>query len=150
MADTTTHEHHEHDGKFHQDMMMRRRARSMKSAKEELTTVKDEIQKIVEKKDIHVHNTHEWLHKLHRASKKLLRDHETELDNAEQSSAWVNDALDAVYDADKQAVALAKAIVAASGHRVAKDADFDKVQSAAQALEASVDKALAQIPATEK
>ena len=155
MADTTTkehahHEHHEH-GEFMEHMRMRRKMREAKSAREELQTVEKEIDDILQKKDIHVHNTHEWLHKLHRATKKLLRDHETELDNAEQSSAWVNDALDSIYDADKQCVALAKAIVAASGHRVAKDADFKPdVESACNAIKTSVEKSLAQFPETEK
>lgn len=143
------HVDHHHDRPRHAE---RKEGREAVHAHRELTTVKDEIAKVVEKKDVHVHKTHEWLHKLGRATRVLLRDHEEQLDNAEESAAWVNDALDNIYDANKQIIALSKAIVAASGHRIAKDADFDKagVADKAKAIEASIDKALALIPDDEK
>lgn len=150
MAETDTRKEHEEAREARR--AQRRGKRIAVHADDELKRVKEEVGKILEKKDIHVHNAHEWMHKLGRASKVLLRDHETELDNAEQSSAWVNDALDAITDANKQTIALAKAIVAASGHRVAKDADFDKenIPTILNGITTAVDKALSEIPAEEK
>lgn len=136
----------------HEGHLAHRERRHEIDARDEVSRVKQELAEVCEKKDIHVHKTHEWLHKLGRASKALLRDHEEQLDNAEGSAAWVNDALEAVYDANKQVIAISKAIVAASGHRVAKDADFEKagIVDTAKALSADLDKALSLIPDEKK
>lgn len=82
---------------------------------------------------------------------KLLHAHETELDEAKPEASWIPDALDAIFDADKQAVALHKAVVTASGKHVAKDADFDKagIPDLMKALQADVEKALTAVPDAE-
>lgn len=135
----------------HARHLAHREAHEATRARDEVDRVKTEIDDVVKKQDIHVHNTHEWLHKLGRATKVLLRDHEEELDNAEKSAAWVNDALSELYDANKQITAISKAIVEASGHRTAKGDDFTKAAIAdkAKALTATLDKALSLIPEDE-
>lgn len=119
-----------------------------KRAHEEIGRVKDELYDILKKKEIHVHATHAWLHRLAHAAFKILRTHEDELDQAKPEANWVPDALDAIFDADKQSVALGKAIVSASGSHTAKEADFEKpeVQNALKALQLDIDKAVQLIP----
>ncbi|MBD5558973.1 MAG: hypothetical protein HDQ87_01235 [Clostridia bacterium] len=121
---------------------------TVKSAHEEIAKVKDELDDILEKKEIHVHATHVWLHRLTHAAFKLLRTHEDELDEAKPEASWVPDALNSVFDAEKQSVALGKAIVSASGTHTAKEADFNKaeVQDALKGLQLDIDKAVQQIP----
>lgn len=115
-------------------------------AHEEINKVREQLAEAVEKKELHVHRTHSWLHKLNHASSRLLRMHEDELDNALPESAWANEALEAIFDADKQIVGIAKAI-SATGHTVKGD-EFDKagISEKAAGLNAALDKALAVIP----
>lgn len=119
-----------------------------KRAHEEIGKVKDELYDILKKKEIHVHATHAWLHRLAHAAFKILRTHEDELDQAKPEASWVPDALNSIFDADKQSVALGKAIVSASGTHTAKDADFGKqeVQDAIKGLQLDIDKAVQIIP----
>lgn len=119
-----------------------------KRAHEEIGRVKDELDDVLKKKEIHVHMTHTWLHHLTHAAFKILHTHEAELDDAKPEAAWIPDALDDIFDADKQSVALGRAIVSASGSHTAKDADFDKpeIQNAIKALQLDIDKAVQIIP----
>lgn len=135
----------------HGSHLGRREGHDERRAHDEVARVQKDLEDIVSKKEIHVHKTHEFLHKLHHAAMKLLRTHEDELDAAQSEASWVQDALDAIFDADKQSVALGKAITAASGSHTAKDADFEKdgVQTAIKALQADVDKAAKLIPDSE-
>ena len=119
-----------------------------KRAHEEIAKVKEELDEALKKKEIHVHATHAWLHRLAHAAFKILRTHEDELDQAKPEASWVPDALDAIFDADKHSVALGKAIVSASGSHTAKEADFDKaeVQDALKGMQLDIDKAVQIIP----
>lgn len=144
-------ERHEERKEHHGSRFGRREDRDDRRAHDEVEKIQKDLADIVSKKDIHVHKTHEFLHKLHHAAMKILHTHEDELDAAQGEAAWIPDALDAIFDADKQSVALSKAITAASGSHTAKDADFDKdgVQTAIKALQADVDKAAKLIPSDE-
>ena len=139
-------ERKEHGGHFGH-----REGHDEKRAHDEVARVQKDLEDIVSKKDIHVHKTHEFLHRLHHAAMKILHTHEDELDAAQGEASWIPDALDAIFDADKQSVALSKAITAASGSHTAKDADFEKdgVQTAIKALQADIDKAAKLIPSEE-
>lgn len=120
-------------------------------AHKELEDVAKELDDVTKKKELHVHTTHHWVYKLNHAAMKLLHAHEDELDEAKPEAEWIPEALDAIFDADKQAVALHKAVVTASGKHTAKDADFDKanIPDLLKALQADIDKASKAVPAEE-
>lgn len=140
------HAHHHHG-----DHLGHRIDRDEARAHDELEKISKEVSDVTEKKELHVHTTHRWVFRLHHAAMKLLRTHEDELDEAKPEAAWIPDALDAIFDADKQAVALHKAVVDASGKHTAKDADFDKanIPDLLKAFQADIDKAAKAVPAEE-
>lgn len=139
---------HEGRGKHHGRFLDDMEGHDTRRAHEEIAKVKEELDEVIQKKEIHVHATHAWLHRLAHAAFKILRTHEDELDQAKPEASWVPDALNSIFDADKQSVALGKAIVSASGTHTAKDADFGKqeVQDAIKGLQLDIDKAVQIIP----
>lgn len=115
-------------------------------ASEDISDVRTELAEAIEKKELHVHRAHAWLHKLNHASAKILRMHEEALDNLLPQSADIHDALEAIFDADRQIVGVAKAI-SDSGREVKGD-NFDKadILGKLKSINASLDKAVRLLP----
>lgn len=139
------HHHHPHD---HEGFDARREAHDKARAHEEAQKVKEELAKVVQDKDLHVHKTHEWIHRLGHASSRILRENEISLDAGGGDTAWVNDALDAIFDAQKGIVAMAKATLDTADKHHAKGDEFDKagIADKAKAVEAALDKIISLIP----